>query len=123
MTSYQLDEKRRRIVIEAHGHFGSADAREALARAQADGAWSYPWLYDFTHATLDLVNVEIDGMMQLATRQAETLAPRGPVAVVAPDRDAYWKACRYAALSRRVFRIQVFRDRTEAEAWLNGTTA
>ena len=120
MTSYHLDDSRRRIVIEAHGQFGSADAREVLARAQSDGVWSYAWLYDFTHATLDLVSVEIDGLMQLATRQAEALAPRGPVAVVAPDREAYWKACRYAVLSRRVFRVQVFHTRIEAEAWLNG---
>ena len=62
-----------------------------------------------------------DGIHSPALAALETaLAELGNVTVVAPDREAYWKACRYAALSRRVFRVQVFHTRIEAEAWLNG---
>ena len=122
MTTYSVDEERRRVVIEVQGHFDSADARDVIERVRADGVWSYECLYDLTLATLDLANPEVDAIRRLTLAYATTLAPRGPIAVVAPDRDAYWKACRYAAFTRRVFRVQVFHDRDEAESWLTQAT-
>ena len=115
--TFEHDEARRRVVVTVRGEFHADDAREALARLREQGLLRHALLYDLTHATFTMTNDELDGLVVVATPTIGEPA-RGPIAVIAPDRDVYLKACRYAARARRLFRIQVFADRTEAEAWL-----
>ena len=58
-------------------------------------------------------------MQQDAQVPAGENAPRGPIAIVAPDPIICASACIYAALGRSTsMTIEVFRDWTEAERWV-----
>jgi hypothetical protein len=119
---YERDDIRRRVVVTVTGAFQGADVFDLFARQRGDGTWPYGLLYDTRVMT---GHPTVDDLRQFMRQDAETEAeqrPRGPLAILATDTTIYAVACVYAALGGSKRKVQVFRDRAEADTWLAAQT-
>jgi hypothetical protein len=115
---HRRDDTKRRVVVTATGPFQAAHVFDWLERQRNDGTWTYGVLFDTRgmtgHATFDDVRLV---MNRLVDTDAEP-RPRGPLAVLWTDANAYAIACLCATLGGARRTVEVFRDRTEADTWL-----
>jgi hypothetical protein len=116
---YERDDIYRRVVATVQGPFLPDDIRSVITRQRAEHAWTYGVLYDLRGMT----NEPTVSDLQQLTREAGERPPgegqHGPVALLVTNPGVYGRLCTYAALgSSTTLRIQVFRDRPEAEQWL-----
>src|SRR3954463_16819239 len=116
---YERDNERRRALIAITGAFDATELLDCLERHRAEGGWTFGILYDLRFMT---EQPTIDSLRLFA----RTMVPRpgeparGPVAVLAGDSGMYARACAYAGWVQAPARVEVFRARDEAEAWLDG---
>jgi hypothetical protein len=59
------------------------------------------------------------GFIKLESDTDSEHRARGPLVLVATDAAVYAMACVYAALGTSARKVEVFRDRHEAEEWLD----
>jgi hypothetical protein len=115
---YERDDSRHRAVISIDGPFNASDVRACVEQHRAEGAWSYGVLYDLRHMTTEPTR-ETLAVFAALTKPRSGEPPRGPVAVVSTNPVVYGLACLYAAMVRAYATVSIFRDRDEADAWLN----
>lgn len=117
--SFVHDKRRRRILATAGGVVTLKDVVDFIAAQDALGAWSDGVLLDAS----ELETIGIEGNLQALAERMRVVArgrKRGPVAVVAdPERVAEITRI-YVYLCAQVsgLTIGVFKDRDEAEDWL-----
>jgi hypothetical protein len=115
---YELDDVHRRVTVTVKGPLQPDDMRGILARQWADLTWTYGMLYDLRGMTGEVTVTDLRQLMGEPDRQDEGL--RGPVALLVTDQAVYRRLCTCAALGRSTtLTIAVFRDRSEAERWLD----
>jgi hypothetical protein len=119
--SLSRDDDRNRIVATGDGVFRADELIQILAGIRDSGAWTYGMLFDarrMTEATsvVDL-NVDVRPVIDVTTTTDDQDGARGPLAIVVTSPVLYRMACAFATLSNWD-RVQVFRDRSEAESWL-----
>jgi hypothetical protein len=115
---YERDDGRHRALITITGPFNASDVRACLEQHRAEGAWSYGLLYDLRRMTSEPTRETLAEFAAL-TKPRPVEPPRGPVAVVSTSPVMYVSACLYAAMVRAHTTVSIFRDRDEADAWLN----
>jgi hypothetical protein len=115
---YQRDDSRHRAVITITGPFNVSEVRACMEQHRAEGAWSYGVLYDLRHMTSEPTR-ETLGEFAALTKPRPGEPPRGPVAVVSTNPVMYGLACLYAAMVKAHATVSIFRDRAEADTWLN----
>ena len=119
---YERDDARRLVVVTWTGAFQGADVLDLLRRQREDGTWTYGLLLDTValigHPTIE----ELRQFMKLES-EPDGERQRGPLAFVATDPRLYVTACAYAMLGASARKIQVFRNRDEADLWLTTQTA
>lgn len=118
---YERDDASRRAVITITGPFNAPDVRVCLEQHRAEGAWGYGVLYDLRRMTSEPTR-ETLGEFAALTKPRPGEPPRGPVAVVSTNPVMYGLACLYAAMVKAYATVSIFRDRDEADAWLNQVT-
>jgi hypothetical protein len=119
-VQYERDDARRRVVITFPGNYETADGLAAIERHHAEGVWSYGVLYDLRLLKGYPAVADLKAYMERdAQRPVDESKPRGPVAIVTADPNVYAIACTYAALGRSTMTIEVFRDWSEAQTWLD----
>ena len=114
----ERDDVRQRIVATGFGIIKLSHIQSVMDQQHAEGTWHYAVLYDFRDATTSVTG---DDMWSLASH-VQGLGPmtRGPVAVVATDPAFYGVARMYSMMTDRAgLRFAVFRDRADAERWLD----
>lgn len=117
----ERDDARRRIVVIGTGTISIADIRSVVDQQHADGTWHYGLLYDFRDATTSITGADTRA---LAFHTEHGAPARGPVAVVATDPAFYGVARMYSMLTETAgLRFAVFRDRAQAERWLDDQQA
>jgi ribosomal protein L37AE/L43A len=115
---YERDDASRRVVITITGPFNESEVRACVEQHRADGAWTYGVLYDLRRMTSEPTRETLAEFAALTKpRPGET--PRGPVAVITMNPRMYSLACLYAAMVGAHSTVSIFRDRDEADAWLN----
>ena len=120
---YELDDLRRRVTVTVQGPFQTDDILAIMARQRAEQTWTYGILYDLRGMTDEPTVAALRQLMSEAAELRQEEGPRGPVALVATAMALYSRLCTYAALGRSTtLRIEVFRDRGEAEQWLTAQT-
>ncbi len=84
-----------------------------------------PLLFDASGATTDITEADVAQAVVIAQDAVRSKGPRAHVALVADDRQLYERMLLYetrcAAMDVRI--IRVFRQRDEAEHWLELVTA
>jgi hypothetical protein len=118
---YERDDAKRRIIATGRGPFRLDEVIEILGRLRVDDAWRYPALFDMRFITGHPKVHELRIIVDAAGRGPHQ-EPRGPTAIVANDSTLYGMACAYAAINPPG-RVEVFRDRSEAERWLDKRVA
>ena len=108
----ERDDAAKRIVAIGEGEFRPEDVIQVLNSLRDSVAWSYGMLFDGRRMTGTSTVAAIKPISDLTA--ADT---RGPLAIVVTSPALYGMACAYATLSKWD-RIQVFRERPEAERWL-----
>jgi hypothetical protein len=115
---YERDDARRRALITMTGPFNAPKVRACVELHRAEGAWSYGVLYDLRRMTSEPTRETLAEFAAL-TKPRPGEPHRGPVAVVSTKPAMYSLACLYAAMVSAHTTMSVFRDRDEADAWLN----
>lgn len=115
---YERDDSRHRAVITITGPFNVSEVRTCVDQHRSQGAWSYGVLYDLRLMTSEPTRETLDEFAAL-TKPRPGEPHRGPVAVVSTNPVMYGLACLYAAMVKAHATVSIFRDRDEADAWLN----
>jgi hypothetical protein len=114
--TYERDDARRRVLVTVQGPFVVNEALALMEQHHAENVWTYGVLYDLRGLTSQPTNADLRQIMNQQAKGSGGL--RGPVAFLAADSTVYNKACIYKVLAPSDFKIEVFRDRREAEPWL-----
>jgi hypothetical protein len=119
---YERDDVKQRVVATENGPFQSADVFDFLQRQHDDGTWTYGLLFDSRGMTGHPTTEELRGFLTLERDTDSERQPRGPLALLSTDANLYATACMCAALGGTKRKVEVFRDRDEADAWLAAQT-
>ena len=115
---YQVDSVRRSVCVTYEGNFRFEEGLAILNRTHTEGVGGYRVLYDLSYLTGNPTVEHMRRFIREELRSTPLTGSRGPIAVVAVDDDIYRMACAYEVLGRPRLRIKVFRERAEAERWL-----
>ena len=117
--SYQIDPTRRRVLVTGRGQLTDADFTAVRDQLASDPAFDPSWqqLLDFSEG--DLSRLEAESIRQMAESSVAGPAARRAY-VVARDVDFGLVRMFEILTDERKGRIRAFRDRGEAEAWLDG---
>jgi len=114
------DARRRRITATGQGEFRADEVIDVLRKMREDDAWTYGVLVDLRLMTGEPTIRDLGPIMQItADAGSGADSTRGPVAIVATNPVIYGISCAYAAMSKPKGRAEVFRDREDAERWLD----
>lgn len=118
---YRIDPERGLRVEEYEGIVSLGDLRSAVADMAGDPGWSpdLHGLIDFSRATLDLTSNDVL-RLGLMLRQS-AYRSRGWLAVTVGDSGAFGIVRMLGYWARSTDRTRIFRDRGEAERWLQAT--
>jgi hypothetical protein len=119
---YERDDVRRRVVATEKGLFRSADVFDLLERQRVDGTWTYGLLFDTLGMTGHPTIEDVREFLTFESKTDSQLRPRGPLALLSTDVNLYATACMCAALGGTKRKVEVFRDRDEADTWLAAQT-
>ena len=120
---YERDDVKRRVIVTWTGAFQAADVIDLLRRQREDGTWTYGLLLDTLVMTGHPNVGELRQFVKLESETDSQQRARGPLAFVATDPKVYLAACTYAMLGPSTRKIEVFRNRDEADLWLTAETA
>src|SRR5215203_7483609 len=95
---YQLDETRHRILVISRGTVTLDDTKAIMNRQAADGAWSYPLLYDMRDGLYIPSHEDLHQLIQHVGAITTKYGPRGPVAFVVLNPELLQKGLHYARL-------------------------
>jgi hypothetical protein len=115
---YDRDDAKRIVTVTMRGSFAIADVLAIIARQRSDHTWGYAVLVDLRLLTGEPTIEELRRMASQDVEGGPKHEPRGPLALVVTDPVLYQNACAYVAVAESTRQVDVFRDRTEAEAWL-----
>jgi len=96
---YRLDEARRCVLAVSSGIVTLDDTLAVITRQAADGAWSYPTLYDARAGSNVPTPDELHQLVQHVGLLTTKYGPRGPVALVVVDPEFLKMGQRYARLA------------------------
>src|ERR1051326_7384492 len=117
-----FDERLRRVDVRGSGVIRLEDILTLVGTARADaGRRMWAMLVDATGATTDLTDADVDRLVAAVHHTVHAHGERAHVAIVADDEELYRHMLAYesrcAALGVTV--IRVFRERPDAERWLD----
>jgi hypothetical protein len=116
---FDRDDARQRVTVTVRGAFSAEDAAEILHRCRNENIAEYSIVYDTKGLSTPPT---VADAKQYVNEELSLLgaAGRGPIAIIADNPAIYNVACAYAVLARKTLRarIEVFRERAEAEVWL-----
>jgi hypothetical protein len=115
---YERSDARRRALIMITGAFDVTEVLECLERHRLEGGWTFGLLYDL-RLMVGQPSIEDLRLFSRTMTPRPGEPQRGPVAILATDREMYARACAYTGLVQAPARVEVFRARDEAEAWLD----
>jgi hypothetical protein len=116
---YELDEARHRIRVISRGTVGLADTLAIINRQAADGAWSYPMLYDMRDGLYIPTDDDLHQLIQHVGAMTTRYGPRGPVAFVVLNPELLQVGQRYARLGNlTALAVGLFLTIEDAEVWL-----
>ncbi len=120
------DSGRQWLIATASGGLTLEDVLEFMksARAPVERRMT-PLLFDARGATTTMTAADVDEAAALAQKAVEQGGPRGHVALVAEDNWLYECMVRYETLCTEagISLIRVFRQRADAELWLQTLSA
>ena len=119
-----IEHDRKRVTIVGRDPVGLSDVIALLDGQVRDGAWSYGSLHD---AQLVTWIPSPDDVVAIVVHIAAIVAahgPRGPVGFVAASQTRVGIARMYAAIAEGSrYKASVFRNREDAERWLEAASA
>ncbi|MEP7074983.1 MAG: hypothetical protein ABI878_04165 [Acidobacteriota bacterium] len=117
--SFQIDAAVERVYTVATGVITYEDLRLHINADVPPKVVGYPEIIDCCNATTDLTADQVRRLAAERKRIALSRSVAGPVAVVATD-DLFFGMLRmFDMLTSRVRPLQVFRNTTDAERWLD----
>ncbi|MEP6848248.1 MAG: hypothetical protein ABI999_05280 [Acidobacteriota bacterium] len=121
--SFQIDAAAKRIYTVATGVITYDDLRTHMNADVPAEVAVFPEIIDCSNATTDLMADQVRRLAAERERIANSRSGAGPVAVVATD-DLFFGMLRmFDMLTSRVRPLQVFRNMTDAERWLDSIAA
>ena len=115
---YARDDTRRRVVIRFIGPLTADEGCQVADRHHIEQVWGYAMVYDLTGVTVVPNRNDVQRVADYVQRLVEQ-RPHGPIAIVAPDAALFSLARLYAAFAGPTVRLNVFRNLTDAEEWLD----
>ncbi len=122
----EFDERVRRVNVRGSGVIRLEDILTLVGTARADaGHRMWSMLVDAGGATTDLTDADVDRLVAAVHRTVHTHGERAHVAIVADEGPLYQHMLAYEArcAAMGVTVIRVFRERPDAERWLDIVTA
>jgi hypothetical protein len=119
---YGRDDNRRRLRITAIAPLRAEDLILIVDRQAAEGTWSYGLVYDVraVEMTAPPPPEEARAIAQHVLEYTQVYGQRGSVALVTRQSNMIALGQMYAALGAKIgFRVEVFWDLDDAEAWLD----
>jgi hypothetical protein len=114
---YERDDVKQQIVVTLRGAFDRDESLQILQRHRSEDFGDYSVLYDVLELSGEPTTTDM--RLFMAEEMAIPTETRGPIAIVATaNTKIYAMACTYVVLGRPKLKIEVFRQRGEAEAWL-----
>jgi len=121
---YVRDDAARRIRITAHRSLEAADLIGLVERQVNDGTWAYGTLYDLRGIDSGIRREDAILIAERVQTYVATHGPRGPVALVTRSFGIVGSGQMYALDGLKSgFKVEVFWDLEEANAWLAGQGA
>ena len=118
--AYLPDEERHRVIITLSDDVRVDQLIALLDHQIHDGTWDWPVIYDGSRRAQALSTPDIHMLADAACRRAEVQGRRGPVAIVRGTELGFGVARMFGMLSAdHTVALKVFRDRAEADAWLD----
>ena len=120
---WTIDHDARLVTATAEGSLTAADIKDYLDRIAAAGAMPYAKMFDISTAESVLSLEELE-MMGKSIRQyaIDGFGPLGPLAIIVGQSHTHLQAARFADSSVSNRPLQIFRDRRQAQTWLQGLT-
>ena len=120
MIEYHRDDVKKRITLIVEGEVTLTEILEVALRQVTEGVWGYGLLYDARLRRGALTSLELKQLAGVTADYDARVGPRGRVAFVVPDEGGYGMAVMYAIIGARLDgENAVFRNRIEAERWLD----
>lgn len=122
----ERDQRRRWIIVRATGCLAIPEILTLIQTARADVEHRmWPMLFDAPSATTEATELDVDRAVAGVRRATEQQGLRGHVAIVANDDRLFARALLYEARCADigVRLIRVFRQREDAERWLEIVSA
>jgi hypothetical protein len=115
--TYSIDRKKRRLTAVATGAVTYPEVLAHLEMERRDGGLPLQELIDGARATAALSAADVREIVQ-RLREVGRLGALGPTAIVVHDDASYGMMRMLEILVEDVCDVRPFRDRAEAEAWL-----
>jgi hypothetical protein len=120
MIEYHRDDVKKRITLIPQGEVTLTEILDVASRQVTEGVWGYGVLYDARLRRGALTSGELKRLAEVTADYTAQVGPRGRVAFVVPDEGGYSMAVMYAIVGARLDGDSaVFRNRTDAERWLD----
>ena len=120
MIEYHRDDVKKRITLIAKGEVTLSEILDVVSRQVTEGVWAYGLLYDARLRRGALTSLDLQQLASVTADYIARVGPRGRVAFVVPDEGGYGMAVMYAIIGARLDGDNaVFRNRTDAERWLD----
>jgi hypothetical protein len=118
VAHYRIDSDRRMRIEEYQGKVGLVDLKSIISAMVSDPCWSpdFHGLVDFSEAELDLTANEVLRLALVLKRERNRTS--GWMVFVASNSTVYGIVRMLAYWSRNMDRMRIFKDRSEAETWL-----
>jgi hypothetical protein len=116
---YHLDEPRQLIRVTSRGTVTLEDTKAIMNRQAADGAWSYPLLYDMRDNLYIPSHEDLHRLIEHVGAITTKYGPRGPVAFVVDNPELLKRGLHYARLGDlTALAVGLFLTIEDAEVWL-----
>ena len=116
--SLEIDQGRRRVFGKGSGEIGPADFVHFFSERRRSFYNGFPELLDFGDATANFSGDEIKSLATARRKLSEKMPP-APVAYVARNEKLFAAFRMLKELTEDIRPIEVFRNLTEAERWLD----
>ncbi len=118
---WTIDHQARLVHATADGSLALGDIKDYLDQLAAGGAMPYAKLFDLSTVNTTFSAQEL-GTLGKSIRQyaIDGFGPIGPLAIVVGESHTHLQAALYADSAGANRPIQIFRDKEQAQTWLEG---
>ena len=122
--NWTIDHERRRVDVTVEGRLTGDDIRAYLKKITEDGAMPNAKLFDATGLQGRLPTDDLKEIGASIRQHAwDGRGPIGPLAIVVADSFTQFGASQFADAAGRSRPLEIFKDRAEAERWLQRNAA